>query len=97
LLVVDATFIVRAAGDAMQGAGTVDGNALLVDPSLMAADGSVVISRWQQQMIADHALSELPPTPTASRCRPVSFTPEAVVRPILAAGATGHKPALGSS
>jgi len=44
----------------MQGAGTVDGNALLVDPSLMAADGSVVISRWQQQMIADHALSELP-------------------------------------
>ena len=54
----------------MQGAGTVDGNALLVDPSLMAADGSVVISRWQQQMIADHALSELPPTPTRFRLPP---------------------------
>ena len=40
----DATFIVRAAGDAMQGAGIADGDILLVDRSLTAAHGSVVIA-----------------------------------------------------
>ena len=54
----------------MQGAGTADGNALLVDPSLMAADGSVVIPRGKQRKIADHALPELPPTPTRFRLPP---------------------------
>ena len=40
----DATFIVRAAGDAMQGAGIDDGDILLVDRSLSASHGSVVIA-----------------------------------------------------
>ena len=40
----EATFIVRAAGDAMQGAGIADGDVLLVDRSLTAAHGSVVIA-----------------------------------------------------
>jgi len=54
----------------MQGAGTADGNALLVDPSLMAADWSVVIPRGKQRKIADRALSELPPTPTRFGMQP---------------------------
>jgi len=40
----DATFVMRAAGDAMQGAGIADGDVLLVDRSLTAAHGSVVIA-----------------------------------------------------
>jgi len=48
----------------MQGADTMVDNALLADASLMAADGSVVILRGLQRKIADHSLTELPPTPT---------------------------------
>src|SRR5471032_255594 len=40
----DATFVMRAAGDAMHGAGIADGDVLLVDRSLTAAHGSVVIA-----------------------------------------------------
>ena len=60
--------IVRAAGDAMQGVGAAKGDALLVDPSLMAAHASVVIRRGDHRMIQDDALSEL--APTATRCPP---------------------------
>jgi DNA polymerase V len=40
----DATFLMRAAGDAMQGAGIDDGDVLLVDRALTAGHGSVVIA-----------------------------------------------------
>lgn len=39
-----ATFFVRAAGDSMQGAGIREGDILVVDRSLEAADGSIVIA-----------------------------------------------------
>jgi DNA polymerase V len=39
-----ATFFVRAAGDAMKGAGIVSGDLLIVDRSLTASDKSVVIA-----------------------------------------------------
>lgn len=39
-----ATFVVRVAGDSMIGAGIYDGDELLVDRSLDAAEGSVVIA-----------------------------------------------------
>jgi len=40
----EATFIVRAAGDAMLGAGIADSDVLLFDRSLTAAHGSIVIA-----------------------------------------------------
>ncbi len=40
----DATFVMRAAGDAMHGAGIADGDVLLVDRALTATHGSVVIA-----------------------------------------------------
>lgn len=39
-----ATFFVRAAGDSMVGAGICSGDTLVVDRSLEAADGSIVIA-----------------------------------------------------
>ena len=47
----DATFIVRAAGDAMQGAGIADGDILLVDRSLTASHGAVVIAVVEGDLI----------------------------------------------
>ncbi|MFE6967171.1 LexA family protein [Agromyces sp. NPDC057679] len=45
-LIVDptATFIVRVAGDSMIGAGIYDGDEVIVDRSLTAGDGSVVVA-----------------------------------------------------
>jgi DNA polymerase V len=40
----DATFVMRAAGDAMHGAGISDGDVLLVDRAITAAHGAVVIA-----------------------------------------------------
>ena len=40
----DATFVMRAAGDAMHGAGISDGDVLLVDRAIAAANGAVVIA-----------------------------------------------------
>ena len=40
----DATFVMRAAGDAMHGAGIADGDVLLVDRALTATQGAVVIA-----------------------------------------------------
>jgi DNA polymerase V len=40
----DATFVMRAAGDAMQGAGIADGDVLLVDRAVTATQGAVVIA-----------------------------------------------------
>jgi len=39
-----ATFFVRAAGDSMEGAGIRDGDILVVDRSLDARDGSIIIA-----------------------------------------------------
>jgi len=40
----DATFVMRAAGDAMHGAGIADGDVLLVDRAVTAAHGAIVIA-----------------------------------------------------
>src|SRR5471032_3055035 len=40
----DATFVMRAAGDAMQGAGIGDGDVLLVDRAVTATHGAIVIA-----------------------------------------------------
>jgi DNA polymerase V len=40
----DATFLMRAAGDDMRGAGIADGDTLLVDRALTAGHGSVIIA-----------------------------------------------------
>ena len=40
----DTTFIIRVAGDSMTGAGIFDGDLLIVDRSLAARDGDVVIA-----------------------------------------------------
>ncbi len=40
----EATFVMRAAGTAMQGAGIGDGDVLLVDRAITAANGTVVIA-----------------------------------------------------
>ena len=47
----DATFIVRAAGSAMHGAGIADGDVLLVDRALTARHGSVVIAVVQGELL----------------------------------------------
>lgn len=41
---VTSTFIVRVSGDSMVGAGISDGDELIVDRSLTAVDGSVVVA-----------------------------------------------------
>lgn len=40
----DATFVMRASGEAMQGAGISDGDVLLVDRAITAVHGAVVIA-----------------------------------------------------
>ena len=40
----DATFVMRAAGDAMHGAGICDGDVLLVDRAITATHGTIVIA-----------------------------------------------------
>jgi DNA polymerase V len=41
---VTSTFLVRVAGDSMQGAGISDGDELVVDRSLQPVDGNVVVA-----------------------------------------------------
>ena len=47
----DATFVMRAAGDAMQGAGIADGDVLLVDRAITAVHGAVVVAVVQGELI----------------------------------------------
>ncbi|MEP6502916.1 MAG: translesion error-prone DNA polymerase V autoproteolytic subunit [Betaproteobacteria bacterium] len=47
----DATFVMRAAGEAMQGAGIADGDVLLVDRAITAAHGAVVIAVVDGELI----------------------------------------------
>lgn len=47
----DATFIVRAAGNAMHGAGIADGDVLLVDRALTAQHGSIVIAVVEGELL----------------------------------------------
>lgn len=47
----DATFVMRAAGDAMQGAGIADGDVLLVDRAITATHGAVVVAVVQGELI----------------------------------------------
>ena len=61
----DATFIVRAAGDDMAGAGINSGDVLLVDRSLTAQHGSIVIA-----VVAGELRCRLLEQPAGSRGRP---------------------------
>jgi len=47
----DATFVMRAAGDAMHGAGIADGDVLLVDRAVAAAHGAVVIAVVEGELL----------------------------------------------
>jgi DNA polymerase V len=47
----DATFVMRASGDAMRGAGIADGDVLLVDRAITAATGSVVIAIVEGELL----------------------------------------------
>ncbi len=47
----DATFVMRAAGDAMRGAGISDGDVLLVDRALTATHGSIVIAAVDGELL----------------------------------------------
>ncbi len=47
----DATFLMRAAGDDMRGAGIADGDVLLVDRALAAHHGSVVIAVVEGELV----------------------------------------------
>jgi DNA polymerase V len=61
----EATFIVRAAGDDMRGAGIANGDVLLVDRSLTAQHGSVIIA-----VVAGELRCRLLEQPAATRGRP---------------------------
>ena len=61
----EATFIVRASGDEMRGAGIDNGDVLLVDRSLAAQHGSVIIA-----VVAGELRCRLLEQPAASRGRP---------------------------
>lgn len=47
----DATFVMRAAGDAMRGAGISDGDVLLVDRAITATHGSIVIAAVDGELL----------------------------------------------
>ena len=47
----DATFVMRAAGAAMHGAGIADGDVLLVDRAITAAHGAVVIAVVEGELL----------------------------------------------
>ena len=47
----DATFVMRAAGDAMHGAGIADGDVLLVDRAITATHGSIVIAAVDGELL----------------------------------------------
>jgi DNA polymerase V len=47
----DATFVMRAAGDAMRDAGIADGDVLLVDRALTAVHGTVVIAAVGDELL----------------------------------------------
>ena len=54
----EATFVMRAAGDAMHAAGIADGDVLLVDRAITATHGAVVIAAVAGELICRHL--ELP-------------------------------------
>ena len=60
----DATFVMRAAGNAMHDAGIGDGDVLLVDRALTATHGTVVIAAVAGELICRRL--ELPPKPRAA-------------------------------
>ncbi len=64
----DATFVMRAAGDAMRDAGIADGDVLLVDRALTAAHGTVVIAAVAGELLCRRL--ELPPTKRAGGAGP---------------------------
>ncbi len=50
----DATFYVRVAGDSMEGAGIFDGDILVVDRSVTARDGSIVVAAVYGEMVVKY-------------------------------------------
>ena len=66
----DATFVMRAAGDAMRDAGIADGDVLLVDRAITATQGAVVIASVAGELICRRL--ELPPKKRAAAPRLVA-------------------------
>ncbi|MDR9501242.1 MAG: translesion error-prone DNA polymerase V autoproteolytic subunit [Desulfurivibrionaceae bacterium] len=65
-----ATFFVRAAGDSMTGAGITHGDILLVDRSLAATSGKIVIAVINGELTVKRLLQ------TATTCRLVAENPD---------------------
>lgn len=72
-----ATYFVRAAGDSMVGAGIRSGDILVVDRSLDAADGSIVIANVDGEFTVKYlrtADGQITLEPANRRYRPIRFT-----------------------
>ena len=72
-----ATYFVRAAGDSMTGAGIRSGDILVVDRSLDAADGSIVIANVDGEFTVKTlrtADGKIALEPANRRYRPIRFT-----------------------
>lgn len=70
-----ATYFVRVQGDSMVGAGIEDGDILVVDRSLQAGQGDIVIAGWNGELTCKRL--ELNPVPQLVACNP-AYPPIAI-------------------
>ena len=77
----DATFVMRAAGDAMHGAGVADGDVLLVDRAITATHGAVVIAAVAGELICRRL--ELPSKKRSSAAAPRLLAADGVTGAIV--------------
>jgi DNA polymerase V len=82
----EATFMIRAAGDGMHGAGISDGDMLLVDRAVTATNGAIVIAVVEGEMLCRRLEMPVVPRSTArvvnlvaadTSTAPIAITPEA--------------------
>jgi len=76
----DATFVMRAAGDAMRDAGIADGDVLLVDRALTAVHGTVVVAAVAGELVCRRL--QLPPKKASGSAAPRLVAADGVTEPI---------------
>ena len=76
----DATFVMRAAGDAMHDAGIADGDVLLVDRAITATHGAVVIAAVAGELVCRRL--ELPANRRATSAAPRLLAADGITPPI---------------
>lgn len=77
-----ATFFVKASGDSMVGAGIYDGDLLIVDRSLDAANGKIVIAVFNSELTVKRYVvkdSQAFLWPENSKYKPIIITPDSEV------------------